>query len=67
MKQVARYRPAHIKTPLIYLCYKFVVFVTFYIANKIVGTERLASYCYGQIFLRFHVINRLIRKTYENL
>ena len=41
--------------------------MTLYIGNKNVGTERLAGYCYGQIFLRFHVINRVVRKTYENL
>ena len=46
MKQAARYSPAHISTPLIYLCYKFVVSMTLYIPNKIVGTERLSGFCY---------------------
>ena len=67
MKQAARDSSAHIKIPLIYLFYKFVVFMNLYIANKYVGIERLAGYCYGQIFLRFLVINRFIWKTFENL
>ena len=53
MKQAALCSPAHVNTPLIYFCYNFVVSMTLYIPNKIVGTGQLTGYCYGQIFCDF--------------
>ena len=65
MKQAARYSSAHIKIPLIHLVINLLFCMTLYIANKYVLSD-WPVIVMVKIFLRFRVINRFIRKTYEN-